>query len=240
MTMTGVSDATGRIDRRRRHGRRRRVLLIAVAAGVLVVLGGLGWLVFGSPLFGVRNVTVEGATLISTSEVERIADLPAGQPLARVDLDAVATRVSGLPQVAKVSVARQWPDTIRIRIVERTPAFAIETPGGYWIADDQGVVFDSAERAPRGLRVARVPSNDPRLIGDLGTVLRSLPPDLRAKVRALSAQTPDSITMDLPSGVKVIWGSAEQSELKAQVLSRLMEHEHRVYDVSAPSSPTTR
>ncbi|MFT3969270.1 MAG: FtsQ-type POTRA domain-containing protein [Micropruina sp.] len=240
MTVTGVSDATSRLDLRRRRGRRRRVLLLVIVVAVLVALGGLAWLVLGSSVLGVRNVTVEGAKLVSTSDVERIADVPAGQSLVTVDLDAVATRVAGLPPVATVSVARQWPDTLLIRITERTPAFAIETPGGYWIADDQGVVFDSAAQPPKGVLVARVPSNDTRLIGDLGTVLRALPPEVRTKLRVLSAQTPDSITLELPGGVQVIWGSAEQSELKAQVLSRLMEHEHRVYDVSAPSNPTTR
>ncbi len=240
MTMPGVSDATGRIDLRRRRGRRRRVLVIAIGAAVLVVLGVLGWLVFGSPVFGVRDVQVEGSTLIAAAEVERVAGVPAGEPLARVDLQAIATRVSGLPPVARVSVARQWPNTIRIRVTERTAAFAIETPGGYWIADDQGVVFDSATQPPRGVLVARVPTGGARLIRDLGTVLRSLPREVRAKVRVLSAETPDSITLELPGGVTVVWGSAEQSELKAQVLSRLMAQQHRVYDVSAPSNPTTR
>lgn len=240
MTVPGVSDATGRIDLRRRRGRRRRVLLLAVAVAALVVLGGLAWLVFGSSVLGVRDVTVQGAKLVSAAEVERIAEVPDGQPLATVDLGAIATRVSGLPPVATVSVARQWPGTVLIRITERAPAFAIETAGGYWIADDQGVVFDSAAQPPKGVLVARVPSNDTRLIRDLGTVLRALPAEVRSKLRLVAAQTPDSITLDLPGGVTVIWGSAEQSELKAQVLSRLMERDHRVYDVSAPSNPTTR
>ena len=240
MTLPGISDATGRIDLRRRRGRRRRLLLIAIGAAALVVVGALGWLVFGSPVFGVRNVQVEGTTLIAEAEVERVADVPAGEPLARVDLQAVATRVSGLPPVARVSVARQWPNTVRIRVTERRAAFAIETPGGYWIADDRGVVFDSATEPPRGVLPARVAAGDPRLIGDLGTVLRSLPEEVRAKVGRLSAETPDSITLELPGGVTVVWGSAEQSELKAQVLGRLMAQQHRVYDVSAPSNPTTR
>ena len=45
---------------------------------------------------------------------------------------------------------------------------------------------------------------------------------------------------ELGGGVRVIWGSAEQSELKAQILTRLMAGDHRVYDVSAPSTPTVR
>jgi cell division protein FtsQ len=240
MTMTGVSDATGRITVRRRRGRRRRVLVVALVAVLLVGLGGLAWLLLGSDVLGVRAVEVHGNRLAATGDVQRVAEVPMGTPLARVDLDGIATRVSGLPPVARVTVARQWPDTIVISIAERTPVFAIETPGGYWIADDQGVVFDSAAQAPRGVLSARVPSGDVRLIRDLAAVVRALPADLRGRVREVTAATPDSITLELTRGVQVIWGSVEQSELKAQVLARLMLDEHRVYDVSAPSNPTTR
>ena len=240
MTMTDVSDATGRITLRRRRGRRRRLLVVSLAAIVVVAIGAAAWLLLGSDVLGVRAVAVHGNLLTATSDVQRVAEVPAGTPLARVDLDAVATRVSGLPPVAKVSVSRQWPNTISIEITERAPAFAVETPGGYWIADDQGVIFDSAAKAPDSVLVAQVPSGDPRLIRDLATVVRALPSGVRSKVEVLSADTPDSITLELPGGVRVVWGSAEQSELKAQVLSRLMASKHRVYDVSAPSNPTTR
>ncbi len=240
MTATEVSDATGRITLRRRRGRRRQVILIAAVAAALALLGGLAWLLLGSDVLGVRAVEVHGNRLVATADVQRVAEIGAGTPLARVDLDGAATRVSGLAPVAKVAVARQWPNTISIEITERTPALAIETPGGYWIADDAGVVFDSAAQAPRGVLTARVPSGDPRLVRDLASVVQALPPGVRGKVRLITAATPDSITLELDDGVRVIWGSAGQSELKAQILTRLMAARHRVYDVSAPSSPTTR
>ena len=75
---------------------------------------------------------------------------------------------------------------------------------------------------------------------DLATVLRALPAPLRSRLDQVSAATADSITLELANGTTIIWGSAEQSELKAQVLVKLMERKHRIYDVSAPSSPVTR
>jgi cell division protein FtsQ len=38
----------------------------------------------------------------------------------------------------------------------------------------------------------------------------------------------------------VLWGSAEQGELKAQVLAALLQRRAGVYDVSAPELPTTQ
>lgn len=240
MTATQVRDATGRIDLRRRQLRKRRWLLIAIATAVAALVGSLGWLVLGSDVLGVKAVEVQGSTLVGDDRVRELAAVPPGAPLATLDLDAIAARVAGLPSVERVAVSRQWPNTVDIAITERTALFALETPGGYWLADASGVIFDSAIKPPKGLVVARVPSGDPRLIRDLGTVTAALPPALRAKVKLATAETADDITLTLTDSSKVVWGGAEQSELKAQVLAALMKTQARVYDVSAPSNPTTR
>jgi cell division protein FtsQ len=40
--------------------------------------------------------------------------------------------------------------------------------------------------------------------------------------------------------VKVVWGSADDSGRKAEVLSVLMHRKAQVYDVSAPDLPVTK
>ncbi len=238
-TMTQVSDATDRITLRRRNDRRRRWLLAGIAALVVALLATAAWLVLGSDVLGVRTVAVSGNTITNTDDVRRLAELPTGTPLARVDLEGVATRVAGLPAVKTVKVAREWPNTVTVQITERSPLFAIETPGGYWIADDQGVVFKSSADAD-GLMVASVSNGDPRLIRDLGTVLSALPAGLRSRVDKVGADTVDSIVLYLPGGNRIVWGSADQSPLKAQVVVPLLKQQGTVYDVSAPSNPTVR
>lgn len=237
---TRVSDATARIIERRRKDRRRPWLQIGLGVLVLALLAGAAWLVLLSDVLGVRQVAVTGNHIVNADDVRRLAEIPVGTPLARADLSGVATRVSGLPAVRSVSVTRAWPNTLDIALTERAPMFAIETPGGYWIADDQGVIFQSVANAPSGLMVASVPTSDPRLLRDLGTVLSALPGELRSRVRQVSAETPDSITLLLSGGATVIWGSAEQSELKAQVIVPLLKQPGTRYDVSAPSFPTVR
>ena len=238
-TMTQVSDATDRITLRRRNDRRRRWLLAGIAALVVALLATAAWLVLGSDVLGVRTVAVSGNTITNTDDVRRLAELPTGTPLARVDLEGVATRVAGLPAVKTVKVAREWPNTVTVQITERSPLFAIETPGGYWIADDQGVVFKSSADAD-GLMVASVSNGEPRLIRDLGTVLSALPAGLRSRVDKVGADTVDSIVLYLPGGNRIVWGSADQSPLKAQVVLPLLKQQGTVYDVSAPSNPTIR
>jgi cell division protein FtsQ len=71
-------------------------------------------------------------------------------------------------------------------------------------------------------------------------VSAALPADLRARVSSITAGSPDSITLRLDGGVKVVWGSAEQSDRKVAVLAALMHRKARVYDVSAPDLPVTQ
>lgn len=239
-TMTHIGDATERITVRRRRTRRRRWLLGVVAALVVALLGAAAWVLLASDLLGVRHVEVSGNRIANGDDIRRLAEVPTGTPLARVDLDAVASRVAGLPAVGTVTVVRSWPNALTIKVTERTPMFAIETPGGYWIADQQGVIFQSAADVPAGLMVAIVPSGDPRLVRDLGTVLSALPNELRSRVRQVSAESVDSITLRLKGNTRIVWGSADQSGLKAQVIAPLLKQPGTVYDVSAPSNPTVR
>lgn len=240
MSDVRISDATGRIDLRRRDLRRRRLILGVVAGVVLALFGTAAWLVWASDVLAVRTVEVSGAKAVPAEQVRTLADVAVGTPLVRVDLAEVANRVAGLPPVAGVSVAREWPGTLRITITERTAAYAIETAGGYWIADGDGVIFASAARAPKGLVVAQVAGDDPRLVRDLSTVLRALPAGVRDKLKRVDVTSADAITLELSGNTTIVWGSADQSELKAQVITSLMKTKQRVYDVSAPSFPVTR
>ena len=51
--------------------------------------------------------------------------------------------------------------------------------------------------------------------------------------------TVDQISLVLRDGRTVEWGSAEQSELKAEVLVPLLKRPAQRYDVSVPGQPTT-
>ena len=71
-----------------------------------------------------------------------------------------------------------------------------------------------------------------------------MPADLRDRVGDMSASTEDSVTFTLRKGPRVEWGSAENSNLKAQVLAVLLESKQAsnaaVIDVSAPTLPITK
>lgn len=233
-------DATTRLAVRRRTQRRRRWLRWLALAVVVAVLAGVVYLVAFSPVLAVAKVEISGTDVVSKKEVSQAAAVQLGTPLVRLDVDGIAERVAGLPPVAQVKVTREWPDRLSISIVERQPSLAIPSGTGYLIADASGVVFDTAGSAPKGL--ARVEANprDQRTVADAGVVFSSLSEKTAAKVSVIQAPSRDSIALRLENGARVFWGSAEQSDLKAEVVDVLLEQGGTYFDVSAPGYPTRR
>ena len=75
--------------------------------------------------------------------------------------------------------------------------------------------------------------------------MRSLPDPIRDQVTAVAASTPDDVTLTLGgSNAQVVWGSAEDSAMKALVLEQAMiarpPASVLVYDVSSPSAIVVR
>lgn len=240
MSNTGVADATARLQLRQRGDRRRRGLRWLAVALALALLLGAGYVVGFSPILSARAVTVSGAKVLTKTEVLAAAGVVVGTPLARLDPGEVADRVAGLPPVAEVTVTRDWPDLVRITITERKPRLAIPAGGGYLLADAAGVVFQAVQSAPSGLVVVDADPNLRQVLVDVGKVFSALSPATAAKVSRLQAPSRDGIVLRLKDGSRVVWGSAEQSTLKSQVLDELLPQGGRTFDVSAPAFPTHR
>ncbi|MGC4152974.1 MAG: FtsQ-type POTRA domain-containing protein [Propionicimonas sp.] len=233
-------DATTRLAVRRRSQRRRRWLQWLWLALALAGVAGVVYLVGFSPVLAVSRVEISGAEVLSEQEVSRAAAVELGTPLVRVDVAGIAERVAGLPPVDEVSVTREWPDQVTIAIAEREARLALASGTGYLIADASGVVFDTARSRPKGLVLVEANPRDQRALADAGVVFSSLSEKTAGKVTVVQARGRDAITLRLEKGIRVFWGSVEQSELKSEVLDVLLEQEGTVFDVSAPAHPTRR
>ena len=233
-------DATTRLAVRRRGERRRRWLRWLWLALAVAVASGVVYLVGFSPVLAVAKVEISGTDVTSDAEVTQAAAIALGTPLARVDVAGAAERIAGLPPVAEVSVTRQWPDRITITITEREPRLVIESGTGYLVADASGVVFDTAKSRPKGMVLVEASPRDQRAIADAGVVFSSLSEATAKKVNLVRSAGRDSISLRLDKGIRVFWGSVEQSELKSEVLDALLEQDGTVFDVSAPAHPTRR
>jgi len=222
---------------RRRQSRRRRVRQTLLGVLIVLVIAGLVWMVGFSTVLGVNRVQVTGANIVSADQVTAAAQVASGTPLARVNGKALAGRVTAaIPEVAAVTVSRHWPNTLVIHITERTVVYQVLMGGVYQWVDATGTDFHSSDDA-QPVPVATLDTTDQQMMKDVATVVTALPADLLPHVASITAATPDSITLTLDDNRQIIWGSADQSDLKAQVIDPLLQVSGTVYNVSAPANP---
>ena len=241
-----VDDATATRSRRafaRRQWARRwltwkYVLLALLLVGALV---GVVWLFWFSTYLSVRSVEVSGVDRLRDAEVLAAADVREGEPLARVDLATVRARVQALAEVRSAEVTRTWPDTVTISVQERIPVAVVEIGGRLRGLDVEGVVFREYRSVPQGLPRVETPVDTGRdALVEAAAVVSALPGDLTERVDHVEVATVDQISLELRDGRTVVWGSAEESEAKAEVLAALLEQPGSTYDVSVPGQPTIR
>ncbi|MDT0309180.1 FtsQ-type POTRA domain-containing protein [Streptomyces sp. DSM 44917] len=235
-----------------RLARRPRLLLAALVLALL--LGGFGgWTLYGSDWLRVERVTVhwqDGVPRRLTEEqILQAAGVPLGSPMASLDKGAIRARLlERLPRLAGAEVVRGWPHGVTLKVTERRAAVLLPEGDGFSEVDRNGVVFGETDRAATGVPLLelRLEENaslrrfgEDRIRREAVSVAVALPGDLRRATRVIRVTTYDSITLELSDGRTVRWGSAEDSEAKAEALAAVMNAagDARYFDVSVPTAP---
>ncbi|SMG49345.1 FtsQ-type POTRA domain-containing protein [Agreia pratensis] len=220
---------------------RRRKYLMGLAATVVLVL--VVVLTAYSPLLAVRTITVEGASRVDASAVSAALDDQLGRPLTLVDFGEVKKTLETFPLIQSYVTEARPPDTLVIRIVERRPVVTVAADGAFNLVDAAGVVVETTPARAPGyptIDVAATPVDSPGFAA-ASQVLLALSPEFLAQVDAVSAPTPDSVTLALTNGQRVVWGSAEDSALKARIVASMISNpgipDVTEYDVSSPEAP---
>ena len=228
----------------RSRARFRRWLAAWLLLAVMGIAGGLTWALLGSGLFAVRSVVVSGTRLVPEAEVLAVAGVRPGTPLIRVNTARIAARILTIRQVLAVQVSKAWPDRVVIAVRERTPALAVLVPSGFDLIDAYGVAVQLVEARPSILPLYTTSAPVSSLRGDpdvsaAAAVLGELPASLRSSVTSVTVPGPDQVTLQLRSGVTIVWGGADDAVAKAKELAVLMQTHARYYDVSSPATAVT-
>lgn len=213
----------------------------AVAALALFVVVG----VF-TPLMGVREIEIVGASSLDVSELEQSLERLDGVPLAAVNDSDVAQALERFPLVQRYAVERVPPHTLRVRIVERVPVLAIENGDALQHFDAAGVHVGSAEGPVEGVPKAQGGTRqlDSAAFEAGARIVRDMPADLRDRMVEVKASGDQDVTFTTSDGLQVVWGSAEDTRRKAVVLRTLLDalggRSIELIDVSSPAAPIFR
>ena len=126
----------GQASPRKRKGRGAgRALLIAAA----LVAAGAGLTRFlGGSLFALAKFEISGNARARTEEIlKALAPWKAGN-LVTLDLAPVAARLQTIPWIARVTLAKKFPDGLSVRVTEREPVALLREGNGLWWLDGRG------------------------------------------------------------------------------------------------------
>ncbi|GED98269.1 cell division protein FtsQ/DivIB [Gordonia crocea] len=228
--------------------RARRVLVVAA---VVALVGGLAAVAYFTPLMSVRTVSVHGVppgAVLTVDEVRHAAQVPLGRPLLQVNTAQAATRVAAIGAVETARVRRQYPSTVEIIVVARTPVARVQTDRAVHVVDRLGVPyrhFDRGTQLPKDvgrLPLLATPNPGPT---DPSTktavrVVAGLPADLRTKIATIRADSPVDLNFVLHNGSTVVWGDATRPEDKAIAWRAIATRKGTLYNVSSPDFPSYR
>lgn len=225
-----------------RRTRRRRIAWLT-GIGVVVALVGMSLGAVYSPLLALREIRVQGTTTLDPAQIVDAVDGQLGTPLALLDEALLRDQLGAFSLIRSYSTEILPPGTLIVHVVERTPIGVRIAGGSFDIVDPAGVVLGTVPQRPEGLPLIQ--------LGTLGAesaagrsvaeVLLAMPEGLRVQVDAIAATTRDDVTLTLTGSTqRVEWGSAADSERKAQVLAALLAIHAGSgagsYDVSAPGT----
>lgn len=90
----------------------------------------------------VENVLVEGRNFANKSSVARAVDIGRNEPLFALNLADIRDRLEADPWIESVTVRRQFPNTVKIDLTERTPlALLRRADKGLSLIDTDGKVI---------------------------------------------------------------------------------------------------
>ncbi|HKU31127.1 MAG TPA: cell division protein FtsQ/DivIB [Arthrobacter sp.] len=228
-------------------GRKRRRTVLTVLAVVVVLVAGIIVATIYSPVFAVRTVTVDGVKMLQPVAVQQALAPIKGKPLPQINDAEIATLLKPLVQVRSVTTEARPPSELLVHVVERVPVALVKNGDAYMLVDVDGVQLGSTpDSSSVPLPIIDGQGTNPDLFKAITAVLATLPSDVLAKMASASATSPDAVQLKLNDGKTVVWGNADEKELKARVLEALIKAPVNpkvpvnVYDVSVPRHPFTK
>jgi cell division protein FtsQ len=204
---------------------------LAVAALVVVAAGCLYVIARETPMFAVRRVEVQGAPPGVAQQVRVALAGLSGTSLLALNGAAVLRTLEELPTVVSASYDRDFPHTLRVRVVAESPVAVLRRGTGAWLASARGRVIRSVARTryrslPRiWLPVRTELAAGGFLDGDAGASARALREFVATRFahRVLWARVAGGrLTLGLRSGLELEFGTPTTLDLKLAVVRAIL------------------
>jgi cell division protein FtsQ len=207
---------------------RLRRRLLALATLCLLLAAGYQFWFRDSWLVAVERVTVTGLTREDAHRV-RAALSAAARSMTTLHLDGddLERVVEAYPIVKELELSRDFPHTLRIRVIEHDPAAVAHTDGGRVAVAGDGTVLQglagearlptiTAEGTVRGGRL-----EDPAALA-AARLAGAAPAALHRRVEKVRLRKRDGFVVQLRDGPELIFGEAMRTRAKWTAAARVL------------------
>jgi len=235
-----------RIAVRREEGLRRlrRLAWGLGAVTVLVVGAALGQ----TPVFDVDRIEIHDVGgHVTPASIRWASGVHEGDALLTMDEHGAERAIEALPWVAEADVRREWPNTVRITVTERTPAALLDSGPGLPQAavDAEGRVLQIGGLLPPGLvTVTGVPPTlaEGERLPTVGRDALALALTVAERVPGAIRSVSPTLEAELAAGGVARFGSLDEIDEKLQSLATVLARVDMtcadVLDVKVPGSAT--
>ncbi|MFQ6033296.1 MAG: cell division protein FtsQ/DivIB [Candidatus Bipolaricaulia bacterium] len=129
-----------------------------VLFGTVIVIILLGWLLRGSALFAIKEISIEGGERVKPAEVQSLIGIRVGENIFAADLRGAEEALLRLPWVRRALVRRALPSRIIVSLEERRPFAVVSSKDRYYWVDREGYLLERAN----------APATDKPLLSDVG------------------------------------------------------------------------
>ncbi|HXX57220.1 MAG TPA: FtsQ-type POTRA domain-containing protein [Thermodesulfovibrionales bacterium] len=126
----------------RRHYRALLVLFLLGSAGVVL---GVGLYRVSSGIFAVKEVVFSGNRHMSDAELRAAAGVKKGDNLLMVSPRRVSERLLESPWIRTVSIRKELPERLLIRVSEATPFAILDRKGHSFLIDEKGRMLEKIQ-----------------------------------------------------------------------------------------------
>ncbi len=211
--------------RRINRARLRRTIFVL---GVIGLGAGLAGLYF-SPLLRVQQVEVTGAATVSADDLRDIVGAE-GESMLTVDFADAEARIGQMPQVQSVTIERQWPQTVKITVVERAPWATWAIGDAAYVIDSEGIVLGGVAAPDGSPTITATDSTGILAPGDkvdsgavalTRALLEEVPARLQLSVASLEWSNASGLSLTTDAGYRVVVGGHEDMEYKFAVWQQI-------------------
>ncbi|MEC7488718.1 MAG: cell division protein FtsQ/DivIB [Pseudomonadota bacterium] len=130
-----------------------------------------------------ESVILQGHRYETSKKITEVLQIKRDTPMLSIDLIAARSRLEALPWIRVASVEREFPSTVRVRIVERRPLALWQRKNQLVLVDDEGIVITSQNLERFHNLLILVGKDAPKHAVSLITML-AREPDLQQRVNA--------------------------------------------------------